>query len=148
MPTTEVYLQWVRARRSPQLSERLVTIGNTLNLCDTLPPVSRHALTQFGGVGGAVGQSCEMGGISHFVRRCTRFLSGGLRATGASGERRAIRGREEMGERSRNGSGRMKVRKGWGWSGRKKLEMGNGTTAFTQRMHHFLSNIYIFEQGG
>lgn len=38
---------------------------------------------------GAVGQSCEMGGISHFVRRCTRPLSGGWRATGGH------RGREE-----------------------------------------------------
>lgn len=35
---------------------------------------------------------------------------------GTSGERGRIRGREEMGERSRNGLGRMKARKGWGWS--------------------------------
>lgn len=53
------------------------THKNTLNSCDTLPPVSRHTLTQFRGVGGwgkgvgGVGQSREMGGISHFVRRCT-----------------------------------------------------------------------------
>lgn len=81
----ESYLQSVWARRSSKLLESLVitihtqarTHKNTLNSCDTLPPVSRHTLTQFRGVGGwgnrggGVGQSREMGGISHFVRRCT-----------------------------------------------------------------------------
>lgn len=32
---------------SPQLSELLVTTENTLNPCDTLPPVTYHALARF-----------------------------------------------------------------------------------------------------
>lgn len=88
----ESYFQSIRARRSSKLLESLVITThthspkkkNTLNSCDTLPLVSRHTLAQFGGVGrgagggcgggrwgDAVGQSREMGGISHFVRRCT-----------------------------------------------------------------------------
>lgn len=83
----ESYFQSIRARRSSKLLESLVITTHThsqkkktLNSCDTLPLVSRHTLVQFGGVGGdcgggrwgdAVGQSREMGGISHFVRRCT-----------------------------------------------------------------------------
>lgn len=145
-PTTELYLQSVRARRSPQLSERLVTTENTLNLCDTLPPVSRHALTQFGGVGAQWDRAAKWEGLVTLSGDVRGFSQVDDEPRGASGERGGIRGRQEMGERSRNGSGRMKARKGWGWSGRKKSEMGNGTTAFTQQMHHFLSIIYIFEQ--
>lgn len=51
--------------------------------------VTYHTLTRLGTSRGAVGWSCEMGRISHFVRRCMRLLSGGRRATGGIREREA-----------------------------------------------------------
>lgn len=64
---------------------------------------------------GAVGWSCEMGRISHFVRRCMRLLSGGRRATGGiwereRGEREETRAQIEKVEKGRHGGDK------WTWA--------------------------------
>lgn len=97
----ETCLSSVRAQRSPRLSERLVTTTTTkihlelewhTRTCH-LPDMHTRSIEASRR---AVGWSCEMGRISHVVRRCTRLLSGGRRAAGGAPSRGKTGSKEEL----------------------------------------------------